>query len=282
MEYFLIAPLLVLLAFVFYEYIRDRLEYYRSLGAEVIGYRYLINPVVRLPYRGMDIILFTEGPRGMHSLVAQLPVDTLGYMRLRKRDILDKILFQKKYKDLALEYEDEAWVNRLFETAGFEELVHRLFEEFRINWLEIKGNLLRIGWYIKREPGEVGGERLLGALSVAQELLNLLKGVAPSENYREDLRNWLTFKLPVALAIFLSVVGILGGFYKYSPTCSLNMLFVGFKLLFPIILFYLIFCLFMVGGATMTQRVLLKSFLVLFSCAFFINLFFLTYVNGML
>ncbi len=228
----------------------------------------------------MDITLLTEGPRGMHSLVVQVSVATLGYIKLRKRDFFDKAFFQRKYGSLALEYEDEAWVNRLFGLVGFEELVKRLFEEFGISWLEIRGDLLRIGWYIRKEPKEVEKERLLGAVDVLRDFLSLLKGVAPSESYREDLRNLLTFKLPIALTVLLSIIGIAGGFYQYSPACVLYMLFTGFKLLFPFALFYLIFCLFMVGGATMAQRVLLKTSLVLFTCSFFITLFFLTYING--
>ncbi|MFN3471975.1 MAG: hypothetical protein ACK4ZR_05185, partial [Aquificaceae bacterium] len=257
-----------------------RLDYYESLGARVVGYRYLINPVARLSYENMDIMLLTEGPRGMHSLVVQVPVDTLGYIRLRKSGFLDKVFFQKRYKNLALEYEDEAWFNKLFAVAEFKNLLDRLFEEFGISWLEIKGNLIRIGWYIKKSSEEVEDKRLFGAVDVLKDLQNLLKGVAPSENYKEDLRIWLTFKLPIVLTILLSIIGILGGFYKYHPTCVLNMLFTGFKVLFPFALFYLAFCLFMVGGAAMAQRVLLKSSLVLLLCPFPIALFFLTYING--
>ncbi|MFN7065106.1 MAG: hypothetical protein ACK4OF_03020, partial [Aquificaceae bacterium] len=91
-----ILILLVLIG-VFYVYIRDRLSYYRSLGAEVIGYRYFINPVARLSYKNMNLTLSTEGPRGMHSLVVQVQVDTLGYIKVREREFLDRILFQKRY-----------------------------------------------------------------------------------------------------------------------------------------------------------------------------------------
>ncbi|MFN3599611.1 MAG: hypothetical protein ACK4VK_07770 [Aquificaceae bacterium] len=280
MEYILIVPIFVLVVLLLYKYRKDRLEYYNSLGARVVGHRYFIEPVARLSYENMDITLLTEGPKGFYSLIIQVPVATLGYMKLRESDFFDKALFQRKYKNLALECEDEAWVNRLFGLAGFEELVDRLFEGFRISWFEIKGNLLRIGWYIRKGPSEVEKERLFGSLDVLKDLLNLLNGVTPAENYRGDLRDWLTFKLPIALTILLIIVGIVGGFYKYQPVCLLNMLFTGFKLLFPFALFYLALCLFMVGGATMGQRVFLKTSLVLFTCSFFITLFFLPYING--
>ncbi|MFN4319504.1 MAG: hypothetical protein ACK4FY_03360, partial [Aquificaceae bacterium] len=97
MEYFLIGLILILLlllAVALYNYRKVRLDYYESLGAKVVGYRYLINPVARLSYENMDIMLLTEGPRGMHSLVVQVPVDTLGYIRLRKSGFLDKVFFQ--------------------------------------------------------------------------------------------------------------------------------------------------------------------------------------------
>lgn len=85
----------------------------------------------------------TEGLVGNRSLVAETPVETVGYIRIRKRNSLDRLLFQKSYKGLSVEYDDELWANKLFSLKEFVELVDRLFEEHKIDWFELKGNRLK-------------------------------------------------------------------------------------------------------------------------------------------
>ncbi|MEN3039865.1 MAG: hypothetical protein ABDI07_12105, partial [Candidatus Kryptonium sp.] len=69
---------------------------------------------------------------------------------------------------------------------------------------------------------------------------------------------------------------------SYSPVCLTEMLFVGFKVLFPFLLLYLILSVLLVGHGTTKQKVLLETlFYCILSC-FFLSLFFLTYVNGRL
>jgi len=224
----------------------------------------------------------TEGLVGNRSLVAETPVETVGYIRIRKRNSLDRLLFQKSYKGLSVEYDDELWANKLFSLKEFVELVDRLFEEHKIDWFELKGNRLRIGRYIKREPTDRDEKRLLSAAETVKKFKPFLNSLPKSQNYREDLRKWLSFKLPVALTLFLSLVGILGGFSKYSPTCMPSMLLTSSKLLSPMIVFYAGFSSWFAGGPAMWQRMFVKTLLVSLVCYFPITIFFLTYINGSL
>lgn len=273
----ILVVIVVSIVYGIYSSISSTLNYYKSLGARVVGYRFL-SPVATLG----EVLLYTDYKRGGNSLIVELPIKASGYIKLRKRDFLDKLLFQKSYKGLSVEYDDELWANKLFSLKEFVELVDRLFEEHKIDWFELKGNRLRIGRYIKREPTDRDEKRLLSAAETVKKFKPFLNSLPKSQNYREDLRKWLSFKLPVALTLFLSLVGILGGFSKYSPTCMPSMLLTSSKLLFPMIVFYAGFSSWFAGGPAMWQKMFLKTLLVSLVCYFPITIFFLTYINGSL
>ncbi|MFN3739717.1 MAG: hypothetical protein ACK4TF_03460 [Thermodesulfovibrionales bacterium] len=275
LTYVVIVVLTGLVFYALYSYVANRLKYYRSLGARIVGFRFL-NPVASLG----DVLLFTEGSKGMHSLVVEIQTYAFGYIRLRKRDILDKLLFQKAYRGLSIEYEDENWANKLLSLESFVGLVDKLFEDYRVSWIELKGNKLRVGWYIKKGPVETEKEKLLKVIEIVKNLRHISKTFPVSGTYRGALREWITFRIPVALTIILFITGIVGRFYQYTPTCMSNMILTGFKLLFPIVFLYASLSLVLVGGATMGQSVFLKTFFVCFICSFFVILFFLSYING--
>jgi len=248
------------------------------LGARVVGYRFL-SPVATLG----EVLLYTDYKRGGNSLIVELPIKASGYIKLRKRDFLDKLLFQKSYKGLSVEYDDELWANKLFSLKEFVETVDRLFEEYGVDWIELKDNKLRVGWRIgKASPDIIDPEILLEVVEIIKGFKDISKAIPLSQVHREGLRGWLTFKIPIALTIVLSIIGIAGGFYHYKPTCPLNMLLTGYKLLLPFVVLYTGIALVLVGGPTMGQRVILKTLFVSFMCSFFITIFFFTYINGRL
>ena len=274
----ILVVIVVSIVYGIYSSISSTLNYYKSLGARVVGYRFL-SPVATLG----EMLLYTDYKRGGNSLIVELPIKASGYIKLRKRDFLDKLLFQKSYKGLSVEYDDELWANKLFSLKEFVETVDRLFEEYGVDWIELKDNKLRVGWRIgKASPDIIDPEILLEVVEIIKGFKDISKAIPLSQVHREGLRGWLTFKIPIALTIVLSIIGIAGGFYHYKPTCPLNMLLTGYKLLLPFVVLYTGIALVLVGGPTMGQRVILKTLFVSFMCSFFITIFFFTYINGRL
>ncbi|MCS6957443.1 MAG: hypothetical protein RMK75_03175 [Aquificaceae bacterium] len=279
---FLLAFAILLLAYAIHEHIRQRLDFYRALGARITGYHQLINPKAEIYLEGLRFEIFTSGPRGLHSLKVKTQVEPLAYLSLRKRDFLDRLTFQKSYEGLSLDYEDEKWAHKLLEHGEFKNLIMKLFVEARVDFLEIRNREVLAGWYVKNSLKSMDEDKVTKALEILKDVLETLRSFPSAELYKANLRDWMSLKLPLIFGALGTVFGVAGGFYKYKPVCLVEMLLVGFVVLSPLFSLYLALSVFLVGHGTTKQRVVLKTlFYCLISC-FFLSLFFLPYVNGRL
>jgi len=276
----IVFAILALVAYSLWRFWRERVEYLRGIGAEPSGTHTFINPKGEIFYKSMKVEVFTGGPRGVHSLRLSIKVEGKGFFRIAKRDLFEKLLRAETYMGLSVEYEDGAWFGRISEDKVFQKTVDRLFRELGLGFLELKGDTLTAGWYIRRSPKEVQQHRLFEALELLSQVYELLRSMPSAGIYREDLRGWLTLRIPILVTIFLCLVGVAGGFYRYNPVCLMETLLTGYKLMLPIMLLYVALAILLVGGRTLNGRVVLKASFVLLVCTFFLSLFFFTYVNG--
>lgn len=176
-----------------------------------------------------------------------------------------------------MDYEDDTWAWSILKDKDIKEDILRLFRSFGIASLEIKDRRISIGWHVgnpNRLKKVVDKEKLLEVLDILIRIKSLLERYPYYGSYGENLRKWLTWRLPILITFLLVLVGILGGFHRYLPLCKHEILLVGWKLLsFPLIL-YTILSAFLVGGRTLYLQVILKTLFVWFVCSFFISLFF--------
>ncbi|MCX8164521.1 MAG: FeoB-associated Cys-rich membrane protein, partial [Aquificaceae bacterium] len=89
----LCVALIVFLAL--YRFVKDRLDFYQSLGAEVKGFRWLIHPRAEFVVDGLSVELYTSGLRGMQRLELGFSVGIRGCISLRRGDFLDRLLLHK-------------------------------------------------------------------------------------------------------------------------------------------------------------------------------------------
>jgi hypothetical protein len=281
MEFYLLIIFFFLLLIIYnlVKFWRVRADFLALLGAQLVGTHRLINPKGVLNFGGLNIEVFTSDYKGKR-LNLKIRTNFTGFLTLRKKDIFDKLTRQLTYQDLAVEYEDKEWFERLTSHQTFKVLLRKLLEEASIDRLEIRKNTLTIGWNIKRSPFEVSTDKVHQALNLLKDTAFVLSTLPSSWRYKEDLRNLLLFKLPILLTLIACLVGIVGRFYQYNPLCPLEIVFFGYKLFTPFVLIYLGFLCFYVGGYGLYQRILGSGFLVFFVCIFFISLFFLSYING--
>ncbi|MCS7261871.1 MAG: hypothetical protein NZ560_00405 [Aquificaceae bacterium] len=269
-----------LVAYSLYEHIRQRLDFYRALGAKIVGYHQLINPKAEVYLAGRRFEIFTSGPKGLHSLKIKTQVEPLGYLSLRKRDFLDRLTFQKDYEGLSLECEDEEWAYKLLGQGEFKSLMARLFSEAGADFLEIRGREVLAGWYIKGSPRGVGEDRVAEGLEVLKRMSETLKGFPSAQIYKANLRDWMSFRLPLIVGALGTASGVAGGFYRYKPLCLAEMLLVGLLVLSPFVFLYLTLSLLLAGHGTTKQGLALKTLFFCLVSSFFLSLFFLPYVNG--
>ena len=261
---------------------RETFEFYKSLGAEPKGYRHLIYPMAELNH-GNERIILSRGRRyGGFIFIASIDIPFSGLLSLWKGGFLDALFHKRRYDGLFLEYEDAGWAWNLLRDETFKEEVLKLFESFRISFLEIKGGSIVIGFGIGRGKLEkyLNKQDLIEALNSLVQLKKILEKYPYYGSSKEKLREWLTWKLPILITLSLILVGVLGGFYEYEPTCYSDLMLTGGKLLSVPVILYVVFTAFLVGGEALYLRVILKTFLVLFVCSFFISLFFVSYING--
>lgn len=270
----------LILFLALYMFVKERLDFYRSMGAEVKGFRWLIHPWAELFVDGQKVKLYTSGLRGMQSLRLSLSVNIRGYISLRRKDFLDRLLLHRTHGGLLLEYEEEAWANRLLNHSGFRRLTERLFSEAQVDLVELRAQKFTAGWFIRRSPKEVGKEKVMKAMNIVRDCQAFLEGLPSSSQCREGLREWLTIRTPLLTIFLLSLLGPLLGFYHYNPLCFVEALLAGYKWLFLPFLLYTTLALFVLGGGTMWRRVLVRLLFFYFAGSPFITLFFLTYING--
>ncbi|MDW8294757.1 MAG: hypothetical protein RMK21_05310 [Aquificaceae bacterium] len=270
----------LILFLALHTFVRERLDFYRSMGAEVKGLSWLIHPKAEIAVDGLSVELCTSGLRGMQRLKLSLFVGIVGYISLRKKDFLDRLLLHKTHDGLLLEYEEEAWASRILKHSGFSRLKERLFSEAQVDFVELKAQKLTAGWFIKRSPKEVGKEKVTKALSIFRDSPALLEGLPSSSHYREGLREWLTIRTPLLTTLLLSLLGVLLGFYRYQPICMVELFLAGYKWLFLPFLLYATLVLFMLGSGTMWRGVTVRLFFFYAVGSPLIALFFLTYING--
>ncbi|MCS6876339.1 MAG: hypothetical protein RMK35_05655 [Aquificaceae bacterium] len=272
---------ILLLFFALYRYVKDRLEFYSSLGATVVGYNWLINPKAELVFKNLRFKLFTSGPRGSHRLKLTLPIKPCGYLRVRKIDFLDKILQPETYKGFALEYDEEDWAYRLIKIPEFEKLLEELFSNAKVDLVELDCNNLTVSWYIRRSlKKDLSKDRVLNAVELLAQAQEALNQLPLAQVYRENLRNLLTIKIPVLTVITSTMVGLVLGFYKYQPVCYLEAIQTGYKWLLAPAIVYTAFTLFLTGGKTLWKRIVFRVSLFYLFGSLFITTFLLTYVNG--
>lgn len=282
---FLIVSLSVLLWYMGYNrHRRQLLEFYRSLGARQVGYKWFIFPIAELEADGTKIRIYTEGGRGLYTLKASLEIEPLGYLRLWRGWLLDRLLLRNQYlKGVFLEYEDKKWAENLLNREDFRATIKRLFELPGLSFFEIKGKSLSIGWHLggtDRFKKVVDREGVLQALKIMIDLRSITGTLSSAKHYRENLRSWLTLKLPLLITLFLVVFGFVGGFYNYNPVCDHEILLAGFRIMIPIILTYTAFVLLLTGGPTLGQKVVLRTLFVCLACIPITSISFLTWVNG--
>ncbi len=279
-----LAFVLLLLYFSYIRHKKELLEFYSSLGARHVGYKWLFFPLAELDVKGKRVKLYTEGGRGSYALKVSLEIETFGYLKLWRGGFLDKLTLRKPYLDnIFVEYEEKEWAERLLNMEEFKSTIKRLFELPGLTFISIDGRNLTLGWHlggISRFKKVANKEVILEAIRMMVELSPTLNTIAPSKQYKENLRSWLTLKLPILITVILSTIGIVGGFYRYDPLCTYQILLVGFKILTPINLLYTVLVLLLVGGPTLDQRVFFKTLFVCFVCTPLISLFFLLWVNG--
>ncbi|MEZ0361641.1 MAG: hypothetical protein ABWK04_07110 [Hydrogenobacter sp.] len=272
---------LFIFAFVGYFVIKKRREhinYFEGLGN--ITLRGFIPFYTRGDLKEKDVSLSIKESRAGRYIKLEKDIKQRAFLRIKRRDLFDRILMQETYKGLSVEYEDEAWANRLFSHRDFDGVVEEIFYNLGAYSLEIREGKVSISFSFKKSPFEVEKERVLGATQVIKELINLINKLPEPNHYKDNLRSLLTLKLPIAITVLLSLIGIVGGFYKYDTLCHIEIFILGSKLLFPIALLYVGISTLLVGGKSLVQRVILKTAFVCFVCSFFISLFFLTYING--
>ncbi len=277
--------LIVLLWYVGYSrHRRELFEFYSSLGARYMGNRWLIFPLAELELDGVRVKIYTEGGQGFYALKASVELNPVGYLKLWQGNILDRTLFRKPYlENIFVEYEDKDWAEKILNREDFKNWVIELFSLPALNSFEIKNKRLTLSWHLggmSRFKKVVKKEDVLSALKILVDISQRINSMPSAKVYKEDLRNWLTLKLPVLTTLFLITVGFAGGFYRYKPLCDHEILLVGFKVLTPIIILYTALVLFLVGAPTLGQRVILKTLFVCLVCTPFIGLFFFTWLNG--
>ncbi|RME09948.1 MAG: hypothetical protein D6804_05170, partial [Aquificota bacterium] len=280
----LLTLLFLLWYFGYGRHRRELFDFYNSIGAKHTGYRWLIFPVAELEADGKKFRLFTEGGRGLYAFKVSLEVQALGYLRLWRGGLLDRILFRRRYMEgIFVEYEDSQWAEKLLGREDFKDMVKKLFDLPGLSSVEIKGKKLILCWHLggmDRFRKVVSKEAVLEAFKIMADLGKTIDAVPSAEVYRETLRGWLTLKLPIFATILLSIAGFFLGFYRYDHVCDHEILLAGFKILMPIVILYTASVLFLTGGPTLGQRVILKTFFICLVCIPMISLFFLTWVNG--
>ncbi len=280
-----ILVLIVLLWYVGYSrHRRELFEFYSSLGARHAGNRWLIFPLAELELDGVRIKIYTEGGQGFYALKASVELNPVGYLKIWHGNVLDRALLRKPYlESLFVECEDKDWAEKILNREDFKNWVIELFSLPGVNFLEIKDKTLTLAWHLggmSRFKKVVKKEDVLPALKILVGISQRMNSMPSAKVYKENLRNWLTLKLPVLTTLFLISVGFAGGFYRYKPLCDHEILLVGFKVLTLIIILYTAFVLLLVGASTLGQRVILKTLFVCLVCTPFISLFFLMWLNG--
>lgn len=280
-----ILVLVVLLWYLGYSrHRRELFDFYSSLGARHAGNRWLIFPLAELELGRVRVKIYTEGGQGLYTLKASVELDVAGYLKLWRGNILDRTLLRKQYSDnIFVEYEDKDWAEQILNREDFKNWVIELFSLPGVNFLEIKDKTLTLAWHLggmSRFKKVVKKEDVLSALKILVGISQRINSMPSAKVYKEDLRNWLTLKLPVLTTLLLIAIGLAGGFYRYNPLCDHEILLVGFKVLTPIIILYTALVLFLVGASTLGQRVILKTLFVCLVCTPFISLFFFMWLNG--
>lgn len=268
-------------AFVGYFAIKKRREHINYLeGLGNITLRGFIPFYTRGDLKERDVNLSIKESKAGRYIKLEKDIKQRAFLKIKRRDLFDRILMQETYKGLSVEYEDEVWAKRLFSHKDFEGIIEELFYQLGAYSLEIRGSKVSISFRFKKSPFEVQGEKVLRAIQVMKEFINLIDKLPEPTQYKDNLRSFLTLKLPIAITVLLSLIGITGGFYKYKVLCGIEIFVLGFKLLFPIVLLYVGISTLLVGGKSLAQKFILKTAFVCFICSFFISLFFLTYING--
>ncbi|ADO45082.1 hypothetical protein Hydth_0684 [Hydrogenobacter thermophilus TK-6] len=272
----------LLVALLFWDFWKKRVSFYKSLGAEEIQIKFLLNPVGKIDLDGIRMDIFTEGAKSNQRLTLRAKTNLTGFLKLYKRSIWNRLFSQEIFGGLGAEYEDERWFNRVINYKNFRELVEKLFQEGQVNEVRIEKDKLSLSWKIRNHPREGDREKVLKALPIMKEFLSLLSKLPDATHYREHVRSWMSIKLPVVITVVLCAVGIVGGFYRYDPVCSLEIFGVGFKLLLPSAFLYALVGMLLAGSFRLGFRVLVYSLTAWLLAIPFISLFFLMYINGKL
>ncbi|MCX7990366.1 MAG: hypothetical protein N2648_07010, partial [Aquificaceae bacterium] len=85
----------LILFLALHTFVRERLDFYRSMGAEVKGLSWLIHPKAEIAVDGLSVELYTSGLRGMQRLELGFSVGIRGCISLRRGDFLDRLLLHK-------------------------------------------------------------------------------------------------------------------------------------------------------------------------------------------
>ena len=126
-----------------------------------------------------------------------------------------------------MEYEDKDWAEKILNREDFKNWVIELFSLPALNSFEIKNKRLTLSWHLggmSRFKKVVKKEDVLSALKILVGISQRINSMPSAKVYKEDLRNWLTLKLPVSTTLFLITVGFAGGFYRSKPCWLLKTL----------------------------------------------------------
>lgn len=278
-----ILPLSVLLILILL-IARGRKEviyYLNEIGAERL--RTYTYPCIKaeLHYGNTKAKLWTSGLRGNFKLNIGVPLKFSGFLVLRKSDFFDKLFFQKTIDELAVIYEDPKWASKILYLKDFRIAINELFNKTNIYSLAIKDKELIISWKSVRWSNIfIEREIINDALQVVIKIINSLTGI-PSTIVKEPIRKWLIYKIPLILSGVLVITGILGKFYYYNPVCQSELIIKGYKLVFPLVLGYITFVILLTArNRTLLPGTLGSTLLMWVICSLFINLFFISYING--
>ncbi len=282
MEHFYILIILFFLILYGYLIVREHSKnkiYLNELGAEKIKAFHLINWVkCDLNVRGIKAKVFTSGVRGCFKLNISVPIMIDGFLRLWRPDLLDKLFSKKTKNGLAIEFEDHDWANLILTHLNLESI----FKKTDIHSIKIHKKNLVFSWLLKRNIREVKKESIFNALEELYKLSKEINNIPSSNKDKEDLRNFLSIKLPLFLTALLVLIGVFGKFWLYKPLCALEIILLGVKIYVVLFILYVITIIFMAGNLTFSQRIMHNAFVIfIISCAF-VSLFFLNFLNGAL
>lgn len=283
---YLIVPIIgLIIVFVAYNrLIKKYVDFFKKLGCQRISYLKFPYIEAYLEKDGFTLKLGISGYRSNFSLFISLPLEFKGFLRLRKAGVLEKLWANPFFKEegLLFEYDDENWFKQIIHRDNLKEELSKTFIQNNLKTLTLKEGEIKLEWYIRRGPWEVSEESIESAIKDITILKNLVAQLPYSSigDAKEKRRSFFSIYFPVLITLTLVTIGVLGGFYKYKPLCIFEAAVKGFLILAPFVIAYSLAIMLWYGGRNTKCKSFVRSLFVGFICSIFINLFFLTYVNG--